>query len=124
MTYLAQVHFDSQDQLLLSFASSDGAVLLSLGPFRTICKAEEAASRLLRSARGGEAVQLARPDGRPVLSANGQRWRLPVQEVSTALLLDRLVAGMPTMQLDDKRPPARRKFDLSGPLIRLATHGA
>jgi hypothetical protein len=124
MTYRALIHFDSQDQLLLSFASSDEAVLLSLGPFRTICKLEEAAARLLRCARGGEAVQLAQPDGRGVLSANRQRWRLPVQEVGAPLLLDRLVAGLPTMQLDDKRPPARRKFDLSGPLVRLAAHGS
>jgi|GEM_PF-4545659 len=93
--------------------------MLSLGPFRTVCRLEEAAGRLFSSARSGTHLDLVRTDGRWLLSATGQRWRLPVQHADDGLRLAHWGAELPAMWLDDQRPPERRRFDLTGPLAHL-----
>ena len=120
MTLTARSHFDLHGQLLLCFSASAGTPVLSLGPFRTVCRLEEAASRLLISARSGASMTLVRADERLFLTGSGQRWRLPVVQHSDDVALVALQASLPALQVVDLRPRSRKRFDLSGPLADLA----
>lgn len=119
MSFSAFVQFDAQGGLTLSFSALSGSKLLSLGPFRSVCRLEEAVARLLLSARAGAPFVIGSNDGLLFLSASNHRWRLPVSHHDASLHLAHWATALPMLWLADQRPHERRRFDLSGPLARL-----